>query len=140
MGETMRKTSKPGVAWRVAPLIAAAMTSSIAVAQPPKPGPDVYKLEDNYLQWNVPEKGKKYLSIDGKKLHGYVEEATAISRRYRDQGNQLWGRLEGTSSDVESAAWFADKLREAGAEVGQPPLDLPPQWLPGKSARPPAAS
>lgn len=60
-----------------------------------------------------------------------VTEQTAIARRYRDGGNQFWGRIIGTESDHETANWMARKLRDAGAEnVRLERIDLPPQWLP----------
>jgi hypothetical protein len=69
-----------------------------------QPGPSVYKLEDAYLEWPVAPADRAYVTIDGKRLHGYVSEIAAISRRYRDEGHpQYWGRIEGTSADAEFA-------------------------------------
>ena len=75
--------------------------------------------------------GTPYGAIDGDHLKVYVEELTAISRRYRDAGHQFWGRIIGTEADAENAAWLADKLRAAGVpEVRTQTLDLDPQWMP----------
>jgi len=73
-----------------------------------------------------------YLSIDGKHLKQYVEEQTAISRRYRDHGHpQFWGRITGTEADAENAQWLLDKFRKIGlSDVHEQTLDLPPQWVP----------
>jgi hypothetical protein len=97
-----------------------------------EPGAAVYKLEDAYLEWPVAATERAYTAIDGKRLHGYVSEIAAISRRYRDQGHpQYWGRIEGTSADAESAQWVFDKLKQAGLpEVRIQSFDLPPQWMP----------
>ena len=75
--------------------------------------------------------GTPYGAIDGDHLTLYVEELTAIARRYRDAGHQFWGRIIGTEADAENAAWMADKLRAAGVpEVRTQPLALEPQWMP----------
>src|SRR5215469_3112897 len=98
----------------------------------PQAGPSVYKLEDAYLDWPVAPADRAYVTIDGKRLHGYVSEIAAISRRYRDEGHpQYWGRIEGTSADAESAQWVFDKLKRAGlSDVRLQSFDLPPQWMP----------
>jgi hypothetical protein len=107
-----------------------ASTSSVRSA--PAIGSDVYTLEDTYLNWPVAPSEHPYMAIDGKHLHDYVSEITAISRRYRDNGHpQFWGRLEGTEGDVESAQWVFDKLKKAGlTDVRMQQFDLPPQWMP----------
>ncbi|MCH7749766.1 MAG: M28 family peptidase [Acidobacteria bacterium] len=75
--------------------------------------------------------GTPYGAIDGDHLKVYVEELTAVSRRYRDAGHQFWGRIIGTAADAENAAWMADKLRAAGVpEVRTQRFDLAPQWMP----------
>ena len=75
---------------------------------------------------------KSYDSIDGKKLHGYVEELSAISERYRDAGNQWWGRIAGTPSMTESQNWFKQKLDAMGIKTQMvtisDPQDLPKSW------------
>ena len=44
---------------------------------------------------------------------------------------KFWGRITGTSSDAESAAWLADKFRSVGVtDVRIQPLQLLPQWFP----------
>src|SRR5206468_12982396 len=58
------------------------------------------KLEDALLEWPLPPGERAYVRIDGKRLHRYVEEQAAISRRYRDHGHpKFWGRIIGTSAD-----------------------------------------
>jgi len=94
------------------------------------PGQKVYNLEDAYLDWPLAAADRQYAAIDGKRLHGYVKEITAISRRYRDQGHQYWGRIEGTTADKENADWVAAKFKAAGVDVRIQEFDLPPQWMP----------
>ena len=88
-------------------------------------------LDDSYLVWPVAAADNAYTAIDGKHLKQYVEEQTAISRRYRDKGHQFWGRIIGTEADSENAEWMAERFRKAGlSDVRLQPFDLPPQWMP----------
>jgi hypothetical protein len=125
-------------------LLAAAFTACLAFAQTPPVGPGggrggqatapmkpLHPLDESYLIWPVAPEDKAYTAIDGKHLKQYVEEQAAISRRYRDQGHQFWGRIIGTSADEENARWMLDKFRKAGlSDVRQQSFDLPPQWMP----------
>jgi hypothetical protein len=85
-----------------------------------------------FLEWPLPPTAQAYADIDGRRLHTYVVEQAAISRRYRDQGHpQFWGRITGTSGDAESAAWLAAHFTRIGlVDVRIQPIDLPPQWMP----------
>ena len=94
---------------------------------------DLYpQLDDAFLRWPLPPGAEAYATIDGKRMHRDVVEQTLISRRYRDSGHpKFWGRITGTSSDQESAAWLAGKFKSAGlSDVKIQPLDLEPQWMP----------
>src|SRR5437773_6519037 len=108
--------------------------SSIASSRTaPLSGPST-TLEDALLEWPLPPGEQAYGRIDGKRLHRYVEEQAAISRRYRDQGHpKFWGRIIGSSADAESAEWLANKFKSFGtSDVRIQPLDLSPQWFPQK--------
>ncbi len=96
------------------------------------PADPLYKLEDALLEWPLPPSRKAYGAIDGRHIHEYVEDLTAISRRYRDSGHpQFWGRIIGTSADAETAQWLVEKFKKFGlADVHIQPFDLPPQWMP----------
>ena len=74
--------------------------------------------------------GDAYSTIDGDRMKRLVAQQTEIARQYRDEGHQYWGRIIGTEADHETAAWMAERLGDAGADVRQEPLDLPPQWVP----------
>jgi hypothetical protein len=102
----------------------------VAAAQEAATSP--YASEDSYLRWRLLPSEQAYLSIDGKHLKQYVEELTAISRRYRDHGHpQFWGRITGTEADAENAQWLLEKFRKIGlSDVREQSLDLPPQWMP----------
>src|SRR5947209_11457495 len=105
------------------------VTSVASAQEPAKP---LHVLEDSYLRWRLLPAEQAYLSIDGNHLKQYVEDQTAISRRYRDHGHpQFWGRITGTEADAENAQWLLDKFRQIGlSDVHEQPLDLPPQWVP----------
>src|SRR5882724_9966579 len=61
--------------------------------------PAVYNLEDGYLRWPLAPSDRQYAAIDGKHLNQYVTDFMDIAYRYRDQGHQWWGRIQGTSAD-----------------------------------------
>jgi hypothetical protein len=79
-----------------------------------------------------PPSEQAYAAIDGKHLKQYVEDLTAISRRYRDHGHpQWWGRITGTEADAENAQWLLQEFRNIGlSDVHLQSMDLPPQWMP----------
>jgi len=116
-------------------IILATLAILPAVAQtrtPPEPMKPLHPLEESYLRWNLAKSDQIYASIDGHVLKEYVNDQTAISRRYRDNGHpQFWGRIAGTEADEENAQWLLAKFRKAGlADVRQQSFDLPPQWMP----------
>jgi hypothetical protein len=67
-------------------------------------------------------------------LKQYVADQTAISRKYRDEGHQFWGRIIGTSADADNAQWLLDKFKHIGLwDIHEQTFDLPPQWMPQHS-------
>jgi hypothetical protein len=118
-------------------LLAICSTLAQAPSQPPTPrAPQesmkpLYVLEDSYLNFPLKAADQAYAAIDGKHLKTYVDDQTAISRRYRDSGHQFWGRIIGTEADAENAQWLTEKFRKIGlADVHEQSFDLPPQWMP----------
>src|SRR5580658_1666091 len=113
-------------------LCAVIFTLPLLAQTTPRPGaqapdPALYKLEDALLEWPLPPQDKAFGAIDGKRLHAYVEDLTAISRKYRDAGHpQFWGRIIGTQADADTAQWVLDKFTKAGlSDVHLQPFDLP---------------
>ncbi len=105
--------------------------SSLVMAQDDALDNAYWSGSDPYLRWPLPPGAEQYGRIDGRQMYDWVVEQAEISRRYRDQGNQFWGRIIGTSSDAESADWLVDRFNEIGlSNVYIQPLDLLPQWLP----------
>ena len=93
--------------------------------------PETFKRTSE-VGWRLAPADQSYAAIDGAKLKAYVEELTAMSRRYRDSGHpQFWGRIIGTSADAENAQWMLAKFRALGmTDVHEQTFDLPPQWMP----------
>ena len=86
--------------------------------------------DTSYLHWPAP--GGKYASIDGHQLWQLVAEQARIAEHYRDSGHpQFWGRLAGTSSDVEDAQWLMAKYKQIGLETRLQTINFfNPQWSP----------
>jgi hypothetical protein len=89
-------------------------------------------LDDMLIRFPLPPGQEAYADIDGKRMHQYVVEQANIARKYRDQGHpKFWGRIIGTSADVEDAEWMVAKFKSAGlTDVRIQPFDLVPQWFP----------
>ena len=89
-----------------------------------------FAADSSYLQFNSGG-NEAYASIDGLRMKGLVEQQAEIARRYRQAGNQYWGRIIGTSADHETADWMMSELRQSGVEnVRLDSIPLPTQWLP----------
>src|SRR5207249_10199114 len=81
----------------------------------------------------LPAADQAYGVIDGKHLWQYVKEQADIAERYRDQGHpQFWGRIAGTSSDVEDVQWLLKKYQQIGLTEAhsQTVAFFQPQWAP----------
>ncbi len=119
-------------------LTLSAIAATLALAQTPiRPGAQIpakplNSLQDAFLEWPLPAQDKAYGAIDGKRIHTYVEDLTAISRKYRDNGHpQFWGRIIGTQADADTAQWLLDKFKQDGlTDVHIQSFDLPDQWMP----------
>jgi hypothetical protein len=87
---------------------------------------------DAEVGWRLAPPDERYAAIDGAHLKAYVNELTAMARRYRDNGHpQYWGRIIGTTADTENAEWLMQKFRQIGlSDVHEQYFDLPPQWMP----------
>src|ERR1700743_3808536 len=105
--------------------------STIAQSLTPPAFP-LSKVADSLIEFPLPKGEEAYGSINGRKMHKYVEELAQISLRYRDNGHpKFWGRLIGTPSETETNEWLAGKFKSLGlTDVRIQPLDLAPQWFP----------
>ena len=107
-------------------------------ARPPAKG-KLSMVPAQPLDWPLPPNvDKSYGTIDGHRLHAYVEELAAISEKYRDAGNQWWGRIPGMPSGTEAQNWIKEKFRQIGVPTEtvtiQDPQDLPKSWALSVSA------
>ncbi len=115
-------------------LLVALAGVSLAQDEPPVAKGTLSRVTAAKLTWQLPANvDKSYDSIDGNRLHRYVEEQAAISLRYRDAGNQWWGRISGMPSGAEEQAWVEQKFKEIGVptetkEIIMAPQDLPKSW------------
>jgi hypothetical protein len=93
----------------------------------------ISRLPASELIWQLPPNADAaYDSIDGHLLHRYVEEQAGISLKYRDAGNQWWGRIAGMPSGAETQAWVEQKFREirvpTETKMIADPQDIPKSW------------
>lgn len=96
-----------------------------------RPPGDPPHQRDSEVGWRLAPDDQKYAAIDGEHLKQHVADQTAISRKYRDEGHQFWGRIIGTSADTENAQWMMDKFKQIGlSDIHEQMFDLPPQWMP----------
>lgn len=103
---------------------------SACVAPSEQTGGLDFTPDSSYLQMNNAG-NEAYASIDGERMKHLVEQQAEIARRYRQAGNQYWGRIIGTSADDETADWMMSQLRQTGVEnVRVDTIPLPTQWLP----------
>jgi hypothetical protein len=85
----------------------------------------------DYLHW--PSANAKYAAIDGRHIWQNVKEQAGIAEHYRDNGHpQFWGRLAGTSSDVEDTQWLLNKYKQIGlTDTRIQTINMfNPQWSP----------
>lgn len=118
-----------GLAAAAQPVLAGRSTIAQSLTPPALP---LARVENALIEFPLPKGAEAYRTIDGKKMHKYVVELADISRRYRDAGHpKFWGRIMGTSSDVETNDWVAAKFKALGlSDVRIQPIALPPQWFP----------
>ncbi|MEO8896700.1 MAG: hypothetical protein ABI450_12545, partial [Rhizomicrobium sp.] len=60
--------------------------STIAQSLVP-PAIPLSRIQESLIEFPLPKGEEAYGSIDGRKMHRYVEELAQISRRYRDNGH-----------------------------------------------------
>ena len=117
------------------PAIVAQQQAQSPAAPPRQPSPanmPLATLDDMFVRFPLPPGQQAYADLDGKHMHPYVVEQANVSRKYRDAGHpRFWGRIIGTSADVEDATWLLAKFTAAGlADVHSQSFDLVPQWFP----------
>jgi hypothetical protein len=87
--------------------------------------------DEAYLRWPLPAGEEAYAGVDGMAMKKQISEITAISRKSRDDGNQFWGRIAGTTYDRMIQDWVAQEFKAIGLEqVRRQELDMTPLWYP----------
>ncbi len=89
-----------------------------------------YVLRDNLTPCRLEAADARYESIHGDKLVADVDALVGISRRYRDAGNQYWGRISGTVSDTWTQDWIKARYAEIGLKTSVVDLPMPDSWFP----------
>lgn len=89
-----------------------------------------HDLEASFIRMPLPPGQEKYGRLDGAHLKTFVNELAAISRKSRDDGELLWGRIAGTKYDDMAEAFVESKFKEFGlTNVRRQYFSLPPQWF-----------
>ena len=92
-----------------------------------------HDLDASYIRMPLPPGEQQYGRIDGEHLRGIVTEITAVSRKSRDDGELIWGRVAGTKYDDMVEGLVESKFKQVGLQdVHRQYFDLPPQWFPTK--------
>jgi hypothetical protein len=108
--------------------------AGITIQNPPgswQTQPIFFPPDVAYPRIPLPVGDEKYAALQGRRIKGYVNEITAISRKSRDDGNQYWGRLTGSPYDHQTTEWVAAQLRRVGVQgVRLQKFDIPPKWWP----------
>ena len=90
-----------------------------------------HDITSSFIRMPLPPGQEKYGKLDGAHLKTFVNEITAISRKSRDDGELLWGRIAGTKYDDMAEALVESKFKAFGlTDVRRQYFDLPPRWFP----------
>jgi len=123
----MQKSSQIALLFAVFAMIMA--TGTHAQETVGSSGPASIGIESYYREAPLSKSDRKYADIDGKRMKRWVEELGAFSRKSRDAGVPVWGRIAGDPQDAETHKWAADLFRSFGiTDVHVQEIDLPPQW------------
>ncbi len=97
----------------------------------PKDGKDLYIPDEDYIRFPLPPGAEAYADVDALKIKSMMGEVTAISRKSRDDGNQYWGRIPGTTYDRMTQDWVMAKFRKLGlVDVRRQEIAMKPLWYP----------
>lgn len=92
-----------------------------------------HDLDASYIRVPLPPGEQKYGRIDGDRLRQVVDEIAAVSRKSRDDGELVWGRVAGTKYDDMVEGLVESKFKQLGLDdVHRQYFSLPPQWFPTK--------
>ena len=97
----------------------------------PKDGKDLYIPDEDYIRFPLPPGAEAYADVDALKIKSVMGEITAISRKSRDDGNQYWGRIPGTTYDRMTQDWVMAQFKKLGlVDVRRQEIAMKPLWYP----------
>jgi hypothetical protein len=122
-------------------LVIVGVAQTPARPQPQGPGADrarqypvkmhPHDITSSFIRMPLPPGQEKYGTLDGAHIKTFVNEITAISRKSRDDGELLWGRIAGTKYDDMTEALVESKFKAFGlTDVRRQYFSLPPRWFP----------
>src|SRR5713226_2681892 len=87
---------------------------SVAAQQRPTKPPVTmhpHDLDASYIRLPLPPSEQQYGRIDGNHLRQIVDEIAGVSRKSRDDGDLMWGRVAGTKYDDMVEGLVESKFR-----------------------------
>jgi hypothetical protein len=90
-----------------------------------------HDLDASYIRMPLPAGEEQYGRLDGEHIKQFVREIVAVSRKSKEDGELLWGRVAGTKYDDMVEGIVESKFKQFGLQdVHRQYFDLPPQWFP----------
>ena len=89
-----------------------------------------HDIESTFIRMPLPAGEEKYGRLQGDRLKSFVNEITGVSRKSREDGELLWGRIAGTKYDDMVETLVEEKFKAWGLQSHRQYFDLPPQWFP----------
>lgn len=77
---------------------------------------------------------QKLASITGEEIHGYLRKLTEFSQQSKEDGNVLWGRIQGSKYEYDATKYVAQELKKWGLNdiaIQRAPV-REPVWQPSK--------
>lgn len=127
MNPSSRERGVAALAWVLLFGVSAASPSSAQSSSRPWFGADVPTrienppalavLEDESFSAPAaatPAGEERFTELEGARILPLLEEVVGFSRASHARGDRVWGRVSGFQGAAETAAWVADRFREAG--------------------------
>ncbi|MDP9082542.1 MAG: M28 family metallopeptidase [Pseudomonadota bacterium] len=130
MSGSLRAETTPPAPYQAAVTTLGAGETPASIARFYARDPQLFDLENAYLEWPVPAADRRFAFIDGKRVKASAAELVAIAAAEKGR-SQYWGRISGTESDMQTRRYVEARFRALGlADVRIQELLLPPQWRP----------
>jgi hypothetical protein len=121
-------------------VVIVAILAGVSAAQAPgaggrAPRPPVtmhpHDLDASFIRMPLPAGQEKYGGLDGEHIKQFDREIVSVSRKSKEDGELLWGRVAGTKYDDMVEGIVESKFKQFGLQdVHRQYFDLPPQWFP----------